>query len=329
MAFTSFPLQSQFAGYDDHGNPLYDRAITSKDLQYIYKMWFSNGVWFSPLDNLQVSAVGGMQVKIKAGRIHIEGVISFTYDDIILDVPAAGVIKRLDAVVLQLDRETNRITAAYILPDGASSVSKLTRNSNIYEMALAEITVLPSASTIFDTNIRDLRSYGTEPENWCGMSTMRVPDPNFGAFITNLTAQAVAIMNAWEAQMGLQQTNWLAQMAAQAATFGQSITEWRAFFAGAQSSLPTYAGFDFDNQFLYPGTKHDTAFNANGSITETLKLTADDSNIAKLDTVFNADGSITETETVYAADYVTVLWKRKKTTVFNIDGSIKEEVINV
>lgn len=69
----SFPFDSRFDGYDDDGYPVYDRAVGASMLRSIYNRFFSNGVFPSPPDGLQLSKGDGLTITVQPGIAIING----------------------------------------------------------------------------------------------------------------------------------------------------------------------------------------------------------------------------------------------------------------
>ena len=69
----SFPFDSRFDGYDAEGYPVYDRAVGASMLRETFKKFFSDGVFPSPGDALQISKGSGLTVTIQPGIFIING----------------------------------------------------------------------------------------------------------------------------------------------------------------------------------------------------------------------------------------------------------------
>ncbi len=70
----AFPFQSNFLGFDEAGNPKYDRAVGAEFMRDREKLFYTNGIFANPSDNFQVLNGTGMQVKVRPGTCFIEGV---------------------------------------------------------------------------------------------------------------------------------------------------------------------------------------------------------------------------------------------------------------
>lgn len=69
----SFPFDSRSDGYDADGYPVYDRAVGASMLRETFKKFFSDGVFPSPGNALQISKGSGLTVTIQPGIFIIRG----------------------------------------------------------------------------------------------------------------------------------------------------------------------------------------------------------------------------------------------------------------
>lgn len=70
----SFPFDSKADGYDADGYPVYDRAVGASMLRSTFAKFFSNGVFPSPGDALQIGkGASGLTVTIQPGIAIIDG----------------------------------------------------------------------------------------------------------------------------------------------------------------------------------------------------------------------------------------------------------------
>lgn len=69
----SFPFDSRPDGYDADGYPVYDRAVGASMLRATFEKFFSDGVFPSPGDALQISKGSGLTVTIQPGIFIIRG----------------------------------------------------------------------------------------------------------------------------------------------------------------------------------------------------------------------------------------------------------------
>lgn len=69
----SFPFDSRSDGYDADGYPVYDRAVGASMLRETFKKFFSDGVFPSPGNALQIAKGSGLTVTIQPGIFIIRG----------------------------------------------------------------------------------------------------------------------------------------------------------------------------------------------------------------------------------------------------------------
>ena len=157
-----FPFDS-VVSFDEHGNPLYDRAISSKPLKALIAKLFTTGVMPNPSNNLQVFAgAEGMTVTVKAGYCVIEGGLKLEENDRTLEITAADTTyDRIDTVVMRWDGNDNVRTCDLYVIAGTPAASPvrpgLTRVGSIYEIGLADVYIPANTSVIAQQRITDTR----------------------------------------------------------------------------------------------------------------------------------------------------------------------------
>lgn len=77
----SFPFDSSSDGYDADGYPVYDRAVGAATLRSVFKQFFSDGVFGTPADALQIAKGDGLAVTIQPGVFIIRGAMGGVYGD--------------------------------------------------------------------------------------------------------------------------------------------------------------------------------------------------------------------------------------------------------
>lgn len=157
-----FPFDS-LVSYDEFGNPIFDRAVSSKPLKALIGKLFTTGVMPNPSDNFQVFAgTEGMTVIVHAGFAVIEGGLKLEEDSRTLEVQASdATYDRIDTVVLRWNGNDNaRVCDLYILegtPAPEPVRPELTRTGSIYEIGLADIIVPRNTGAISQQRITDTR----------------------------------------------------------------------------------------------------------------------------------------------------------------------------
>lgn len=147
----------------------YDRVYLAEDYARYFASFIGNGVFPTPSSNLQVVADGTtMNLTLKQGKAWINGYFYENTDNYNLKVAVAdGVLNRIDRVVVRLDF-INREIKTYIKKGVFASspvAPKLQRDSNMYELGIADIKINKGVTKLVQANITDLR----QNNNYCGL----------------------------------------------------------------------------------------------------------------------------------------------------------------
>lgn len=137
-----------------------DRRYLASDFASYFSSFIANGVFPNPSDGFQVTANGDMTVTLKAGKAWIHGYYCFNDSDHIMNIEVAdGVLKRIDRIVLRLDYLTREIVPVVKKGVFASSpvAPALQRDSDAYEIALADVLIGNGSLSITQANITDQR----------------------------------------------------------------------------------------------------------------------------------------------------------------------------
>ena len=150
-----------------------DRKYKASDFAEYFKTFIGNGVFPNPSTNLQVIANGDMTLTVSQGNAWINGYMySNTYNLILTVKNSDSSLKRIDRVVVKCDF-INREIKAYI-KEGVFSQNPnaptLTRDTDAYELCIAEIQVDNGVVAIQQSKITDTR-LNTEI---CGIVTQTV-----------------------------------------------------------------------------------------------------------------------------------------------------------
>lgn len=143
------------------GNPIYDRAEEASFFAEFFASFIGNGVYPNPSTGMQVLANNGLSLKIQPGKCFINGYFGLVEDggEAITIETADSNYNRIDRIVARWDLELRKIIPFVLKGTPASNPAapSLTRNSNIYEIALADVAVKANATTITQANITDRR----------------------------------------------------------------------------------------------------------------------------------------------------------------------------
>lgn len=137
---------------------VYDRTYNADDYCDNLAVVISNGVLRSTENDLKVTA-SGLNLTVNSGRAWIEG--HYYKNDSSYSLPAVVAPtggSRIDRVILRLNKNiaVRSITLQYLTGTAATSpvAPALTRNDNIYDLCIAEITVNANASSVAVTDTR-------------------------------------------------------------------------------------------------------------------------------------------------------------------------------
>lgn len=157
----AYPMDSVVT-YDDNGTPQFDRAVDSSQLRELHHALMTDGVLLKDSFNLQVSAVSNMDIVVNPGLCNIQGCIKkFSEETPITLANGNATMARIDTIVARLDLNSDyRDIGLFVIQGTPASVPtrpELTRNTSVYEIALADITVNANATSLTQANISDTR----------------------------------------------------------------------------------------------------------------------------------------------------------------------------
>lgn len=195
MSFTSSFFDAVLVGDS------YDREYAAEDFAQYFASFIANGVFPNPATQLQVIAniTANMQVLVSPGKGWINGYYCTNDQNYPLSIsPANGSYKRIDAIVLRWSESDRNILPVVKTgtPSSSPTVPSLTRNSQIYELMLATVTVNAGATSITQAMITDKRSDSTV----CGWVKGVVDQID----TTNLFAQYDSAFQTWFADIQAQ-----------------------------------------------------------------------------------------------------------------------------
>ncbi len=166
-----------------------DRTYDSADFALFLSKYFTNGVFN---DGLSVIADDGMTIKIKNGDANING-YRYTNDDVLsLNLNVGDTNNtRVDNIVIRFNLNDRKISAMVV--EGVASSSPVApdvqRNSIMYDLVLAQITIPAGTTQLKSSMIKDTRY----DENICGIVAGAVKQIG----TTDLFNQFEAYFNEW------------------------------------------------------------------------------------------------------------------------------------
>lgn len=145
-----------------------DRKYNAKDWARYFETFIGNGIFPNPSTNLQVLANNDMSITVKKGAGWIFGHIYVTDLDKPLNIDVADpLLDRIDRIVLALDYNERKVELRVKKgePKTGATAPPLKRDSDIYELGLAEIRVNKGVASITQSSIKDTRM----DKNVCGI----------------------------------------------------------------------------------------------------------------------------------------------------------------
>lgn len=138
----------------------FDRVYKAEDWAWYFATFLASGVFPKPSDGLQVVAHSGMEVRVNMGYAFINGYAfrNPVSKGVMLD-RAEGALNRVDRVVVRWDLVLRDIYIDVLkgVPSAKPVATALTRNTEIWELALADIYVGKGVTKILTQNITDQR----------------------------------------------------------------------------------------------------------------------------------------------------------------------------
>ena len=178
-----------------------DRKYKAEDWASYFGALIGNGVFPNPATNLQVvPGASGLTVTVHAGKAWINGYYYNNTDDLTLTLPTPdGAKKRIDRIVVRWSLSDRKISAQVKSGTAATnpSAAVLQRDSDVYELAIADVLVGVAATSITSASITDRRYDST----LCGVVTGTVQQIDTSAF----AAQVQSFLDDSEAEF----STWL------------------------------------------------------------------------------------------------------------------------
>lgn len=138
----------------------YDRTYNAEDFARYFASFIGSGIFPNPTTNLQVKVDNAMRIIVSAGKAWINGYFYENTDELSLQLATAdGVLNRIDRVVLRLDLVNREMKCVVKTGTTASTPQppSLQRDSDIYELALADISIKKGATKLTQSDITDQR----------------------------------------------------------------------------------------------------------------------------------------------------------------------------
>lgn len=208
----------------------HDRVGKAEDWAWYFATFIGNGVFPKPETGLQVVVNDGMKITAKAGYAFINGYAFRNWEDydITLDT-ADGSLPRIDRIIVRWDL-TQRMIYIGVLkgtPSASPVARSLTRTSEIYDLAIADILVGKGVTAIKQANITDQR-YNSSV---CGIVTGVVDQID----ASTLTAQFNDFFKLYEQQITTQYTAYLSTITVDEQQAAAALADFKAALAQYES----------------------------------------------------------------------------------------------
>lgn len=204
-----------------------DRTYSAASFEYWLKKFFTSGVFNG---DLQVKASSGMTLEIEPGYANVDGKVKFWNGAFTLTLNAANsTYPRIDTIVITRDNVNRQIVCEVVTGAYSGDAPQPTapiRNSEIYQLVLAQVYVGAGVTGITQANITD-----TRPDNdLCGWITGTVEELDFSQF----TAQFEQYFREFKADAEGDYESWFNEVQSEQI---EDKEAWDAWYAALQEEL--------------------------------------------------------------------------------------------
>ncbi len=219
-------FNSEITGYDTNGMPIYDRAEEAAFFAKYFSQFISTGVFANPSTSMQVVANVDMTVKVLAGACFINGYMGWVENPETLTIEETTSYSRIDRVVARLSISDRKISLAVLQGEEAANpvAPDLTQDSDLYEIALAEITVTQNTIEITDEEITDLRL----DTDLCGVVTGAIDQVDTTTLFNQYLSWYESTTEEAESDLEETKENFQEELDAALAEFKEYFDEWFA-----------------------------------------------------------------------------------------------------
>ena len=159
----SFPFDSMEVLNTESEQMEPDREYAAAVFRTYFEMFLSTGVYYGHYKNygensMKVTSDGGMNVKVAKGAGIIKGANFENKEERVITLDRPITATRVDRIVIQFNASLDTRATKLIVKQGTgeNTPAELTRNENIYEICIAEVTV-KSTSNITSEDVKDTR----------------------------------------------------------------------------------------------------------------------------------------------------------------------------
>lgn len=152
-------IESYFFNAIKNGDT-YDCTYNAQDITNYLNLLVGNGVFPNPSTQLQVVANAGMKIAVKNGSGWIDGHKIVNTSDLLLPLDVSDVVlNRIDSIVFYVDHAHRNmgIKVKKGTPASTPVTPQVVRDTNIYEMQLATVSISKQVTAITQSMITDTR----------------------------------------------------------------------------------------------------------------------------------------------------------------------------
>lgn len=135
-----------------------DRKYSAEDWAAYFAQFIGNGVFYNDASSLKVVENEDMKIAVKPGAGFAAGRMYMLEDGKVLDIETAdGAVDRIDRVVLRCDYVNRLMSVEVIKGSYGITAPAITRNADVFELALADVYVKAGTLEITAADITDQR----------------------------------------------------------------------------------------------------------------------------------------------------------------------------
>lgn len=200
----------------------HDRVCKAEDWAWYFSTFIGNGVFPNPSTGLQLVVNSGMTVTAKAGYAFINGYAFRNTTDYNITLETAdGSLPRIDRIIVRWDLTNRQMYIGVLMGSTSASpvAATITRNTETYDLVLADIYVAKGVTSITTANITDQR-FNT---SICGIVTGTVEQIDASV----LTAQFNDFFKLYEQQVLTEYQNYLSTIVADEQAAATALQEFK------------------------------------------------------------------------------------------------------
>lgn len=154
--------------YGFYNSVNHDRRYNAEQFMNLFDGILIDGVFMAVGDHFAVRPRDGLVTVVGSGRAWFNGTWSYNTTDLIVRIPEPELVyKRIDAIVLEIDKRNtvrrNRICVIKGKPSANPVKPTLSKANDLYQYALAYVTVNAEATEITGKDIENIVGHAETP----------------------------------------------------------------------------------------------------------------------------------------------------------------------